>query len=91
MSEQMYTQAPNAGRLMPSQEKKHEKSPDFWGSVFIDKDLLIELVKNRTSELVEVKLSGWKQTSKAGNHYLSLKINTGAPQAAKTEEKDPWL
>jgi len=88
-----FVQKPNTGKLMPTKEKKNDKSPDFWGSVHIDKDLLIELVKNRTSELIEIKLDGWKSQSQAGNHYLSLKINTWNPdkQTEKTEEKDPWL
>ena len=79
-----YVQKPNTGKLMPSKEKKHEKSPDFWGSIYVDKDLLIELIKNST-DLVEIKLDSWKNVSAAGNHYLSIKINTFKPQ-----EKDPW-
>ena len=86
-----YVQTPNTGRLMPAKEKKNEKAPDFWGSVYINKDLLIELVKNRTDELVEIKLDGWKSQSKAGNHYLSLKINTWKPENQSTQKpKDPW-
>lgn len=85
-----FTQRPNSGRLMPSAEKKHEKSPDFWGSVLLDKDLLIELVKNRTGDLVEIKLSGWKQVSQAGNHYLSLAASGPQQSSQQTKSKDPW-
>ena len=86
-----FTQTPNTGRLMPAKEKKHEKAPDFWGSVHLDKDLLIDLVKNRTSELIEIKLDGWKSQSQAGNHYLSLKVNTWKPEnKSAPASKDPW-
>ena len=86
-------QRPNTGRLMVNNDKKHDKSPDFWGSVHIDKDMLIELVKNRTSDLIEIKISAWKNVSAAGNHYLGLTVSPPMQQApiAKKEEKDPWL
>jgi hypothetical protein len=72
-----------------SKNKKTEKSPDFYGSISIDKDLLIELVKNRTSELVEVKLSAWKKATKDGQPWLSLSVDTYKRQEAQPE-KDPW-
>jgi len=86
-----FQQLPNTGSLKVSTNKTHPKSPDFWGSIAIDKDLLIELVKNRTSELIEIKLSAWKKVSAAGNHYLSLSIDTYKKPEQQTQEKDPWL
>ena len=82
---------PNTGSMFLSKNKKHEKAPDFYGSISIDKDLLIELVKNRTSELIEIKLDAWKKTTKNGDPWLSMSINTWKPTEQKTEEKDPWL
>ena len=82
---------PNTGSMFLSKNKKHEKAPDFYGSISIDKDLLIELVKNRTSELIEIKLDAWKKTTKNGDPWLSMSINTWKPAEQKTEEKDPWL
>ena len=82
---------PNTGSMFLSKNKKHEKAPDFYGSISIDKDLLIELVKNRTSELIEIKLDAWKKTTKNGDPWLSISINTWKPAEQKTEEKDPWL
>ena len=88
-----YVQRPNSGTLWHNKYKKHEKAADFKGSIYIDKDMLIDLVKNRTSELVEVKLDGWKGKDKNGNPYVNVKIDTYKPQArqyAAPSEKDPW-
>ena len=86
-----FVQKPNMGSMFLSKQKKTEKSPDFYGSIHIDKDLLIELVKNRNSELIEIKINGWKAQSQAGNHYLSLKVNTWKPEnKSAPASKDPW-
>lgn len=87
-----FVQRPNSGTLWTNKFKKHEKASDFKGSVFIDKDLLVELLGSRTSELVEIKLDGWKGKDKNGNPYVSVKVDTWKPkerQDAPTE-KDPW-
>ena len=86
-----YQAKPNTGSMFLSKNKKHEKAPDFYGSISIDKDLLIELVKNRTSELIEIKLDAWKKTTKNGDPWLSMSVNTWKATEQKTEEKDPWL
>ena len=83
-----FVQKPNMGSMFLSKNKKTEKSPDFYGSIHIDKDLLIELVKNRSSELIEVKLSAWKKATKNGDPWLSLAVDTFKKQ--ETQQKDPW-
>lgn len=83
-----FVQKPNMGSMFLSKNKKTEKAPDFYGSIHIDKDLLIELVKNRNSELIEVKLSAWKRSTKNGDPWLSLAVDTFKKQ--ETKEKDPW-
>ena len=83
-----FVQKPNMGSMFLSKNKKSEKAPDFYGSIKIDKDLLIELVKNRTSELIEVKLSAWKKVTKNGDPWLSLAVDTFKREAAPA--KDPW-
>lgn len=83
-----FVQKPNMGSMFLSKNKKTEKAPDFYGSIHIDKDLLIELVKNRNSELIEVKLSAWKRATKNGDPWLSLAVDTFKKQ--ETKEKDPW-
>ena len=87
-----YQHRPNSGSMFVNKFKKHEKAPDFKGSIHIDKDMLIELVKNRTSELIEIKLDAWKKATKDGQPWLSLSIDTyKKPEQAQAEEKDPWL
>ena len=83
-----FVQKPNMGSMFLSKNKKHDKAPDFYGSISIDKDLLIELVKNRNSELIEVKLSAWKRATKNGDPWLSLAVDTFKREAAPA--KDPW-
>lgn len=83
-----YVQKPNMGSMFLSKSKKSEKAPDFYGSIHIDKDLLIELVKNRNSELIEIKLSAWKKATKDNKPWLSLAVDTYKKQ--ETQEKDPW-
>jgi hypothetical protein len=85
-----YTQKPNKGSLFVNKYKKHDKAPDFRGSVFIDKDLLIDIVKNRTSELVEIKLDAWKGVTKDNQPWLSLSVDTYKKPEEATAEKDPW-
>ena len=56
--------------------------------------MLIELVANRTSELIEIKLDGWKGVDKNGSPYVNVKVDTWKPKErndAPTQEKDPWL
>ena len=51
---------------------------------------MIEIVKNRTSDLIEIKLDAWKKATKDGSPWLSLSVDTYKKEQ-KTEEKDPWL
>jgi hypothetical protein len=69
----MYEQRKDSGRLMASQTKKHEKSPDYWGEIAIDvKDLTkVEQVNG----LLVFKINGWKRKTQAGATYLSLAID----------------
>ena len=87
-----FIQMPNKGSLFVNKYKKHEKAPDFRGSVFVDKDLLIEIVKNLTSELVEIKLDAWKGVTKDNQPWLSLSVDTykKPDDTAASTDKDPW-
>lgn len=87
-----FQQMPNKGSMFVNKYKKHEKAPDFKGSIHIDKDMLIDLVKNRTSELIEIKLDAWKLVTRSNEPWLSLSVDTYKKQEQpKTGEKDPWL
>lgn len=84
-----FVQKPNKGSMFINKWKKGENHPDFKGSVYIDKDLLVELVKNRTNELIEIKLDAWKKSTKDGKPWLSMSVDTYKKE--QKEEKDPWL
>ena len=67
----------DSGRLMASQTKRNENSPDYWGEIAID-------IKDKTKVqvvdgLYVFKLSGWKKKSKNGTTYLSLSVNRFIP------------
>ena len=85
---------PNKGSLFPSTVRKSEKSPDFFGSIKVDRSYLRDLMDKHTEDLVEIKLSGWKRESKTGNRFLSLAVDTyvkpEGPPVTKSQEKDPW-
>jgi hypothetical protein len=83
-----FVQKPNKGSMFLNKWKKGDNHPDFKGSVFIDKDMLIELVKNRNSELIEIKLDAWKKSTKDGKPWLSMSVDTYKKQEAT--DKDPW-
>lgn len=78
----------DSGRLLATQSKMKEQSPDYWGEIAID-------MKNMTNVRIEnglhiVKISGWKRKSKTtGTTYLSLAVNRFvAENAAPKQEND---
>jgi hypothetical protein len=83
---------PNSGALFRTKEKKHENSPDMFGSMKLDKHYIMSLIEESTGGLIEIKFSGWTAVSPTtGTKYLSLKLNTMQPteqQAPKKEEDD---
>jgi hypothetical protein len=82
---------PNSGALFRTKDKKHEKSPDMFGSMKLDKHYIMSLIEESTSQLIEIKFSGWTAESPTtGTKYLSLKLNTMQPiePAPKKEEDD---
>ena len=82
--EKTYEQKPDSGRLMASQSKRSEKSPDYWGEIAINvKDMSNVKVENG---LYIFRLSGWKKKSKAGVTYLSLSVSRQAPQSAAPQQ-----
>jgi hypothetical protein len=80
---------PNTGALFRTKEKKGETSPDMFGAIKIDKHFLLSLIEESDNGLVEIKMSGWSNTSKTGTKYLSLKVNTmGDAPKPKVEDDD---
>lgn len=74
----------DSGRLMASQSKKTEKSPDYWGEIAIDpKDMTKVQTENG---LYIYKINGWKKKSKAGATYLSLSVDRYIPKGEEPQQ-----
>ena len=77
----------DSGRLMASQSKRTEKSPDYWGEIAINVKDMTKVQKTEDGLLV-FRLSGWKKKSKAGATYLSLAVDRFIPKdEGKPESK----
>jgi len=63
----------DSGRLMASQTKKHEKSPDYWGEIAINVKDLTKVEKQ--GDLLIFRLNGWKRKAESGATYLSLSVD----------------
>jgi hypothetical protein len=66
---------PNSGRLNWTKNKVKQDSPDLYGEINIDRDMLNKLLAEAEGDFVQIKLSGWE---KQGNYgpWFSIKINT---------------
>lgn len=82
------------GRLMASQSKLSEKSPDYWGEIAID---VKDMTKVKTHNGLHIfKISGWKRKSKSGTTYLSIAVDryippTEAPVSRKNDDSDDFI
>ena len=83
-----FVQKPNKGSMFLNKWKKGDNHPDFKGKIYVDKDLLVDMIKNRNSELIEIKIDAWKKATNDGKPWLSLSVDTYKKQENK--EKDPW-
>ena len=85
---------PNQGTLWHNAEKKHEKAPDFSGSMMFEKDFLQDLIDKSKNGEVELKLDIWKgkvNTRNGERHVLNTKANTYVkPDQPASNGKDPW-
>jgi hypothetical protein len=84
---------PNTGALFRAKEKKHDKSPDMWGEIKVDKHYLLSLIEESNGQLISIRLSGWSSVSpNTGTKYLSLKVDTRPPlEPTKKVEQDEDL
>jgi hypothetical protein len=58
------------------EDKKHDRMPDFGGSVELDRELLDALyrkLERSGDRLVKLDLGGWRKVSKAGKNFISLR------------------
>ena len=77
-----FKQKADTGRLMASESKRTQLSPDYYGEIAINlKDMAnVEVVDG----LHIFKLSGWKKRSQAGKTYLSLSVKRKGADFAAT-------
>ena len=92
MAQPSYEQKPNRGAMFVNKEKKSDSAPDMRGDVHVDRNLLIDLLtKHKEKPLISLRVSLWKQVSKAGEQYLSAAVSEPfEKQAAGTPGKNPW-
>lgn len=62
----------DTGALFREENKKSDKSPDFTGTVTISRELAKAALESWNGE---VRVAGWKNTSKTGTAYISLKLS----------------
>jgi len=87
----MTTEYPNKGTLWYETSKKHEKAPDFKGSVKIERDYLLSLIEESNGGIVEVKLDGWRgkvNTKNGERHVINLSVNTWKPDGSTNVRQD---
>ena len=75
----------NTGGLFVSTVRKTEKSPDYFGSIKVDRSYLKFLMEQTDADGIEIKLGGWKRESKTGNKFISISVDT----YVKKEESKP--
>ena len=88
-----YELKPNSGSLWTAKSKKSAKSPDITGKLkVVMSDLDVETDYDERGNRIEIaimKLSAWRKTTKEGDKFLSLSLNTykSEEEKARAEEK----
>lgn len=84
-----YTPRPNTGNLFIA-KKTVESSPDFTGTLFVERGLLKSLMEKHSTPdgLVQISIACWNAKSKnTGQSYLSLRASEPlAPKPKKVED-----
>lgn len=83
----------NTGGLFVSTVRKTEKSPDYFGTIKVDRNYLKFLMEQHDNDGIEIKLGGWKRESKTGNKFISISVDTYVKKdEAKPADtsKDEW-
>jgi hypothetical protein len=83
----------NTGGLFVSTVRKTDKSPDYFGSIKVDRSFLKFLMEQTDSDGIEIKFGGWKKESKTGNRFISLAVDTYVKKEESkpvSSDKDEW-
>ena len=82
---------PNSGAIWTSKNRRNDKAPDMYGSIDIEKDLLMSMIEESAGNVsIKIKIDGWRKKDKDGNPMVSLKVNTYKKPAETFSGKDPW-
>lgn len=75
--------------LFPNKKKSGPNAPDYTGKVTLDEDLItfIQATFDKTGDMVELDLAGWKKTSSNGSTFLSLAVK---PPRERQREDAPF-
>lgn len=84
-----YEQKPNSGSMFPNSNKTGSQ-PDMRGDLHIDKTFIIEQMDKSKGPLVKISVAAWKNTSKNGLNYLSLKASEPYEAPEGSTAKNPW-
>lgn len=79
-----FEQLKDMGRLMATQSKKTEQSPDYWGEIAIDPKNMIKVKVENGLHIY--KISGWKKKSRLGTTYLSLAVDRWIPPGEEPQK-----
>lgn len=84
-----YELKPNSGSLWTAKSKKSAKSPDITGKFkVVMSDLDVETDYDERGNQIKVavmKLSAWRKTTKEGDKFLSLSLNTYKSEEEKAK------
>jgi hypothetical protein len=72
-----YESKPNTGSLFKNDYKTAENHPDMKGDVFLDRDLMEDMLKKHKDSMIKFSLSAW--TKQYGNGKKMLSLNIGEP------------
>jgi hypothetical protein len=87
-----YEIKPNSGSLWTAKSKKSAKSPDITGKLkVVMSDLDVETDYDERGNQIKVavmKLSAWRKTTKEGDKFLSLSLNTYKSEEEKAKSNN---
>lgn len=82
---------PNSGALFTTKQKRNDRSPDMYGDIKIEKDLILSMLDKAEGEaFITIKLDAWLKKDKYDNRMVSLKVDTYEKAASVSNAKDPW-
>jgi hypothetical protein len=63
---------PNTGFIFKNKFKKDQTHPDLKGDVYLDKQLIEQLIKESKDNIIKIHLGCYSKKGKDGNTFLSV-------------------